>query len=83
MTKMERDQCVKLFQAVYEHLRKSASLFPLHRQVSSASVYSNRGEKNTGKMLETMIIKLPALTGGLSGGKALPNCFIFNRLDFI
>lgn len=83
MTKIERDQCVKLFQAVYEHLRKSASLFPLHRQVSSASVYSNRGEKNTGKMLETMIIKLPALTGGLSGGKTLPNRFIFNRLDFI
>lgn len=65
MTKMETEQHIRLFQAVYEHLRKAASLFPLHRQVSSASVYSNRGEKNTGKMLENVIVKQPALTGGL------------------
>jgi len=65
MTKMETDQRVRLFQAVYEHLRKAASLFPLHRQISFASVYSNRGEKNTGKMLENVIVKQPALTGGL------------------
>ncbi|XP_053806529.1 uncharacterized protein LOC128792283 [Vidua chalybeata] len=32
------------------------------RQVSSASVYSNRREKNTGKMLENMIVKLQTLT---------------------
>lgn len=65
-----------------EHLRRLGSLFPLHRQVSSASVYSNRGEKNTGKMLENMIVKLQTLTGGLRGGKSLYH-FVFNRPGLI
>lgn len=47
-----------------------------------ASVYSNRGEKNTGKMLENIIIKLQTLTGGLRGGKSLHH-FVFNGLDLI
>lgn len=45
-------------------------------------MYSNRGEKNTGKMLENMIVKLQTLIGGLRGGKTLHN-FVFNGLDLI
>lgn len=45
-------------------------------------MYSNRGEKNTGKMLENMIVKLQILTGGLRGGKSLHH-FVFNGLDLI
>lgn len=60
MTKMAWDQRVKLFQAVIRTSKKTWFSF------SSASVYSNRGEKNTGKMLENIIIKLQTLTGGLS-----------------
>ena len=77
---MAWDQCFS--GCLLEHLRKPGSLFPLHRQVSSASVYSNRGEKNTGKMLENMIVKLQTLTGGLRGGKSLHH-FVFNGLDLI
>lgn len=62
-----------------EHLRKPGSLFPLHTPVSSASVYSNRGENNTGKILENMIVKLQMTTGGLRGGKSLHH-FVFNGL---
>lgn len=65
-----------------EHLRKPGSLFPLNTQVSSASVYSNRGENSTGKMLENMIVKLQTMTGGLIGGKSLHN-FVFNGLYLI
>lgn len=74
--------CKAFSGCLLEHLRKPGSLFPLHRQVSSASVYSNRGEKNTGKMLENMIVKLRTLTGGLRGGKSLHH-FVFNGLDLI
>lgn len=73
---------LSFFRLLLEHLRKPGSFFPLHRQVSSASVYSNRGEKNTGKMLENIIVKQQTLTGGLRGGKCLHH-FVFNGLDLI
>lgn len=75
--------CQAFSGCLLEHLRKPGSLFPLHRQVSSASVYSNRGEKNTGKMLESMIVKLQTLTGGLRESKSLLHHFVFNGLDLI